>query len=143
MADLLAICTGIVCHGRKFSGWQQQKNHHKGDDCEECIHDLQRYLRGRWNQKHISIFRQCGPRCASKQALPLMTYHLRQNWFFCDQSSCHDDYASRRKWGMQKRNADMIKYKEAFLQDVLGLCPCSKNCCHTTASQNRRRQHAY
>ena len=46
MADLLAICTGIgVTEEETFPDGSSRKIITKGDDCEECIHDLQRYLR--------------------------------------------------------------------------------------------------
>ena len=46
MADLLAICTGIgVTEEEHFPDGRTRKVITKGDDCEECIHDLQRYLR--------------------------------------------------------------------------------------------------
>ena len=46
MTDLLAICTGIGATEKEtLPNGNVKKIITKGDDCEECVHDLQRYLR--------------------------------------------------------------------------------------------------
>ena len=77
-ADLLAICTGIgVTEEEILPDGRIRKVVTKGDDCEECIHDLQRYLRRDDDLKSMHRFLGSGGLgVLQAKLLPLITtYH--------------------------------------------------------------------
>jgi timeless len=76
MTDLLAICTGIGATEKEtLPNGNVKKIITKGDDCEECVHDLQRYLRKDDDER--SMHRMLGSwRILQNKLLPLVTtYH--------------------------------------------------------------------
>ena len=128
MADLLAICTGIgVTEEEIFPDGSSRKIITKGDDCEECIHDLQRYLRRDDGTKSMHRFLgSAGLGVLQNKLLPLITtYHLsdKRLVFSVTKVLVMMTMPPEENGVMQKAEMrDMIKYKEAFLsQDVLGI----------------------
>eukprot|EP00943_MAST-04B_sp_MAST-4B-sp1_P004971 g4971.t1 len=128
MADLLAICTGIgVTEEEHFPDGRTRKVITKGDDCEECIHDLQRYLRRDDGTKSMHRFLgSAGLGVLQNKLLPLITtYHLSDSKLVFSVTKVlvmltmpPEENGAMQDIEMQ----DLVKYKEAFLsQDVLGI----------------------
>jgi timeless len=126
MADLLAICTGIGATEKEtLPNGKVKRTITKGDDCEECIHDLQRYLRKDDEEK--SMHRMLGNwRVLQSKLLPLVsTYHTSEpGLVFSVTKVLVMLTMPPEETGAQviQENSHLVRYKEAFLsQDILAI----------------------